>query len=138
MQRALCIYTLGFLAAFLCAGCIWAQSAKTETSRCKAARYVAQKLSREHKGEELLGDLQDMMAGLMLACSIPPEVTDLQEDEEIPDPDDQNATRRDRRNRRQQDKQRRNRQRDKRNSNTDPRRVRTRYRSRRTSEDETE
>ena len=138
MQRALCIYTLGFLVAFLCAGCIWAQSAKTETSAQKAAKYVAQKLCKEHKGEELLDDLQDMMAGLMLACTIPPEVADLQEDEEIPDSDDQNATRRDRRNRRQRDRQRRDRQRDKRSTNTNARRVRTRYRSRRTSEDETE
>lgn len=136
MRRALCIYTLGFLVAFLCAGCIWAQSAKTETSRCKAATYVAKKLSQEHKGSELLDDLQEMMAGLMLACTLPPEETDLEEDEQEPDPEDQNATRRDRRNRRQRDKQRRDRQRDKRTSRTDSRRVRVRRRTRRDSEDD--
>lgn len=138
MRRALCIYTLGFLAAFLCAGCIWAQSAKTETSARKAAKYVAQKLCKEHKGEELLDDLEEMMAGLMLACTLPPEPVDLEEDEQIPDSDDQNATRRDRRNRRQRDKQRRDRQRDKRSSRTDSRRVRTRYRTRRRTEDDNE
>ena len=137
MRRALCIYTLGFLAAFLCAGCIWAQSAKTETSARKAAKYVAQKLCKEHKGEELLDDLEEMMAGLMLACTLPPEPVDLEE-EQNPDSDDQNATRRDRRNRRQRDKQRRDRQRDKRSSRTDSRRVRTRYRSRRRTEDDNE
>lgn len=136
MRRALWVYTLAFLAAFLCAGCIWAQSAKTETSAQKAAKYVAQKLCKEHKGSELLDDLEEMMAGLMLACTLPPEPTDLEEDEEVPDPDDQNATRRDRRNRRQRDKQRRDKQRDKRTSRTDSRRVRVRRRTRRDTEDD--
>ncbi len=116
--------------AVLCAECILSQNTKVETSKQKTANYVARQLVKEEKGKELFDDLQDMLAGLMLAGTLP-ESTELEEEKEGAGSNDDKATRRTRRNRRERERQRRNR----RNSNSDPRRIRVRYRTRRNADE---
>jgi hypothetical protein len=131
MHRALTgIMALVMMAAFFNAGRLCAQGAKTENSQVKAASYVAKQMVKENKGKDLMDDLQEMMASMMLACTLPEAAGDLEEEEDDAESNDDQATRRNRRNRKDREKQRRNR--DKRNSN---RRVRVRYRTRRNVED---